>query len=176
MVTQWTRASDLLVCEWRRCTAPFDGGLYCKFSAMRIDRHLIPRHVLFARHWQVKHPDTVVDPEPAAYERQWMETLPEHDAVNRVFDLAGVDCGRIDYGFDGEGRMQVFEINTNPMVMPKRESVAPLRLDAQHASAKRMIEAFRELAGESSERPVRQGFPRWARARLRGPVRPRNRA
>jgi hypothetical protein len=175
VVTQWTRATDLLVCEWLRCTAAFDSGLYCKFSAMRIDRQLIPRHVLFARHWQVKHPDTV-DPELAAYEREWMETFPERDAVNHVFDLAGVDYGRIDYGFDADGRMQVFEINTNPMVMPKRDTVAPLRLDAQRASADRMIQAFQELAGESRERPVRQGFPRWARARLRGPVRPRNRA
>lgn len=175
VVTQWTRPSDLLVCEWLRCTAPFDADLYCKFSAMRIDRHLIPRHVLFARHWQVKHPDSI-NPELAAYEREWMETFPERDAVNRVFDLAGVDYGRIDYGFDAEGQMQVFEINTNPMVMPKRDTVAPLRLDAQLASATRMIEAFKELAGESNERPARQGFPRWVRARLRGPVRPRNRA
>lgn len=175
IVTQWTRATDLLVCEWLRCAAAFDSSLYCKFSAMRIDRHLIPRHVLFARHWQVKHPDTV-DPGLAVYEREWMETFPERDAVHRVFDLAGVDYGRIDYGFDSDGRLQVFEINTNPMVMPKRETVAPLRLDAQRASAERMIQAFQELAGESRERPVLQGFPRWARARLRGPVRPRDRA
>lgn len=175
VVTQWTRATDLLVCEWLRCTAHFDTGLYSKFSAMRIDRHLIPRHVLFAHHWQVKHPDRI-SPELAAYEREWMETFPERDAVNQVFDLAGVDYGRIDYGFDADGQMQVFEINTNPMVMPKHDTVVPLRLDAQLASATRMIKAFQELAGESHERPARQGFPRWVRSRLRGPVHPRNRA
>lgn len=175
VVSEWTRPDDLLVCEWTRCTTPFDPDLFCKYSVMRIDQHLIPRHVLFGRHWQVKNPDEVT-PELASYEREWMESFAERDAVKQVFDLAGVDYGRIDYGFDAEGRLQVFEINTNPMVMPKRDLVAPLRLDAQQASATKMIAAFTELAGESHTRPVQQGFPRWVRARLRGPVRPRNRA
>lgn len=174
VVGEWSRPGDLIVCEWLNCPAPHTTGLYGKYSAMRIDRHLIPRHILFSRHWQVKNPDTT-SRELADIEARWLESFPERDEVMLIFEIAGIEYGRIDYGFDEAGRLQVFEINSNPMVMPKRSGVAEVRLASQLASAGRIAAAFAELAGTGTRRPARQGLLRRARACLRGPVAPRNR-
>lgn len=47
---------------------------------------------------------------------------PHEAAPRRIFALAGVDYGRIDYGVRGE-TLQVWEINTNPTLGPSRGPV-----------------------------------------------------
>jgi hypothetical protein len=45
----------------------------------------------------------------------------------RIFDRAGITYGRIDYGLLS-GRIQVWEINTNPMVIQERQKYAAEKL------------------------------------------------
>jgi hypothetical protein len=47
---------------------------------------------------------------------RYVETNPHRDQLEKVFELAGIEYGRIDYCVV-DGRVQTFEINTNPTVV-----------------------------------------------------------
>jgi hypothetical protein len=52
---------------------------------------------------------------PELYEEEYdfIATNPFAEALRPVFDIAGVDYGRVDFGLVA-GRPQIYEINTNP--------------------------------------------------------------
>ena len=54
----------------------------------------------------------------AANTNTFVETNPFGPAMLNVFNIAGIDYGRVDFGLVG-GRPQIYEINSNPMVEPK---------------------------------------------------------
>ena len=64
-----------------------------------------------------------------------------------------MDYGRIDYGFSN-GRMQVWEINSNPDILPIPERIDPLRMEGQARSASLMAQAFEALLTEPLDGPV----------------------
>jgi len=104
----------LLVVEFRDTVD--DRGVYRKYGAFTIGNRLIPRHLLLSRQWCVKEPD-LLEPEHIEEELRYVRSVPrEADEVRRVFQLARIDYGRVDYGFYGD-RLQVWEINTNPVLV-----------------------------------------------------------
>lgn len=105
----------LLVVE--RVEARSEDGLFRKYSVARLGDRYVPRHVVFGRHWVTKAVDVVTE-ETAAEEQRFLDDPPDLDVVAAVFDLAGVEFGRIDWGYAG-GRLQVWEINSNPMLAPR---------------------------------------------------------
>ena len=89
-----------------------------------------------------------------------------------VFNIAGIDYGRVDFGLVG-GRPQIYEINSNPMVDPKpsaslierrNQSVALFR--ANYLEAMDAIDTGRRpawlAAADSALRSTRE-LPRNAR-------------
>lgn len=116
-------------------------GLFAKYSMMRVGKTLVPRHILFGRQWQVKEPD-VINASLAAEESAYIARGPHARDVMAVFELAGIDYGRIDYTLTGD-RIQVFEINTNPMLVPKVAALHPRRWQGQADSALQLNRALR---------------------------------
>lgn len=97
-------------------------GRYQKYAAFRIGEAIVSRHIFAHDHWNVKGPK-FTQRQQLVRERELIETNPHAEQVMRVFRLADIEYGRIDYGFVG-GRMQVFEINTNPNTVgwiPRRD-------------------------------------------------------
>lgn len=90
-------------------------GIYRKYSAFIVGDRILPRHLFFSADWNVKFPDRITPPE-IREELAYLQTNPHESTLRQVFGLAGIDYGRIDYAFS-DGRMQVWEINTNPWVM-----------------------------------------------------------
>jgi hypothetical protein len=117
-----------------------------KYAAMKIGDRLIPRHVLFSRKWMTKKPDVVTEA-TAEEEREYLERFPHADQLEEVFRLAGLDYGRVDYGFH-EGRLQVWEVNSNPVLVPPPGRIHRLRKEGQEWSATRIAEAFEALLAE----------------------------
>lgn len=128
-----------------------DDGLYRKYSAMMIGDLLVPRHVLFSRSWITKEAD-VNTRATAAEESAYLENLPHQDLLRRVFELSGVTYGRIDYGFH-RGRLQVWEINTNPVVVHRRSRINPKRRPSQSTSAAAVTAALESLAAGAPRNP-----------------------
>lgn len=103
---------DLLVVEF--CNTSDREGVFQKYSAFNVGGEVIPRHVIFSRHWNVKKPD-LLDPRLAAIQEEFLNTNPHKSWVKNIFDLSGIDYGRIDYSLLGDSP-QIWEINTNPTV------------------------------------------------------------
>ncbi|MGA8850539.1 MAG: hypothetical protein WB508_02355 [Aeromicrobium sp.] len=149
------RSSDLLVVE--QMDVRSEDGLFRKYSAIKIGDQLVPRHLLFSEKWVTKIQHPTITPALAEEELEFLHTFPHEALVRQVFSMAGLDYGRIDYGFRG-GRLQVWEINTNPVIVPHPGKMAPQRVPGQTWSAAAITAAFEELAAKAPTMPGRRPF------------------
>lgn len=164
--------SDLIAVEFLDTCSP--DGLYRKYAVTRVGDELIPRHVLFSQNWVTKFPDRV-EAELAEEEREFLDAFPHRDAVMNAFDVAGIQYGRIDYGLL-DGRVQVWEINTNPLMSPPLHRFAVTRRGRQRRVMAGLIRAIDGLDADLSGQPLRRVFTRadlpvTVPARLRAAVR-----
>ena len=139
------------------CHTADAAGTFRKYSAFKIGPRLVPRHVLFSRNWVDRTSDLVTEAF-VAEESEFFATHPHAAILARVFELARIDYGRIDYGLlDGE--VQVWEINTNPMITARTGTIAPLRLPGQIWAAEQLAAAFAEIDSDADGPPVRFEAP-----------------
>ncbi|MEX0807882.1 MAG: hypothetical protein WD044_04055 [Dongiaceae bacterium] len=115
---------DKVIVEYEHCGDA--QGVYKKYAGFRVGDRFIPRQILAATKWVVKRPELETS-ELAAEEAAYLDANPHQDLLMRVFDMANIEYGRIDYGII-DGRVQIFEINSNP-TMIGRNSGAALRSD-----------------------------------------------
>lgn len=90
-------------------------GVYRKYSAFVLGDRVVPRHLFFSRGWMVKYPEAV-NAAQVEEELEFLRANPHRAQLRMIFALAGIHYGRIDYTLH-RGRIQVWEINTNPWVM-----------------------------------------------------------
>ena len=102
---------ELLVVEF--CDPADAPGAYRKYSATCVQGRVAAQYVAVNRHWMVKFHGGKFREEWAHEERDYIRRNPHAAEINHIFSLAGIDYGRIDYGML-DGRIQVWEINTNP--------------------------------------------------------------
>jgi hypothetical protein len=132
----------LLVVEF--CDTADVDGIYRKYGAFVVGDRVFARSVLFSRHWVQKRRD-LNELEMLREQRQYLEENPHEAALRDIFRLARIDYGRMDYGLL-HGKIQVWEINTNPLIMrlPVRQSVE-LQPIYEHL-ARNLAEALKLLA------------------------------
>lgn len=134
------------------CDTADADGVYHKHGATRIGAAIVPRHVFASRHWMTKLNDKVdegwLKTEADYFERFDRDFAPQ---LRPIFDLAGVEFGRIDFSMKRDG-IRVWEINTNPMLVATPDTIDPRRLALQSVSAARIVEAIaaldREMTGQ----------------------------
>jgi hypothetical protein len=169
-VARGRRPNDLLIVEYLE-SADAD-GIYRKYSCFMIGEFFIPRHLLYSHNWVTKKPD-LVNQELADEEAVFLESQPHpHEAeIRRIFAIAGIDYGRIDYAVV-DGKIAVWEINTNPVITIAGPNLAPERYQAQARVAEMLCQAFRSVGsvnqttrvGSRGARLVHQFGRRLARA------------
>ncbi len=109
------------------CDVADRGGVYRKYGAFVVGESIVPRHLFFGRQWVLRQADLEA-PELLAEELAYLEANPHREALQRIARIAGVEYGRIDYGVL-EGRPQVWEINTNPMIASRISAQIAARRD-----------------------------------------------
>jgi hypothetical protein len=117
------RLDDKLVVEF--CNTADADGLYRKYGAFIVGDRILPRHLFFSRHWVVKD-WSVLDDALLREEQQYLATNPHERQLREIFAAARIEYGRIDYSLRG-GEIQVWEINTNPVIVgmgPSRPDTA----------------------------------------------------
>lgn len=120
-------------------------GLYWKYGAFRIGKRIIPTHILLEKHWVVKNGELEPSPALAAEELDYVQTNPHEKELMQIFEGANIDYGRIDYGF-AKGRLQVFEINTNPVLLsPPGPKEVKVREPRKVHVMKQLLTAFQDL-------------------------------
>jgi hypothetical protein len=103
---------DLLVVEYEE-TADED-GLYHMYGAYIVGDHVVPGSLVFDRNWIVNPSDSLAPvPAQARLEREYLEHNPHEHWQRKVFRLANIDYGRMDFSIDA-GRPRIWEINTHP--------------------------------------------------------------
>lgn len=121
-------------------------GIFRKYSVQRVGDRYVPRHIIFSRSWLTKTSDVVEMPlthEEATFVGVKYPTPPLPEVVT-AFETAGIEYGRIDYGFY-KGKPQIWEINVNPVVVPRLSRINSQRHRAQKLSAKRVCDAFEAI-------------------------------
>jgi hypothetical protein len=147
------RLDERLAVEF--CDTADGEGLFRKYAAFVIDGRILPRHLIFDHAWQLKLP-TLMDDAKKAEELAYLDANPHEDDLRRVAELARVDYGRFDYAIR-DGRVQIWELNTNPVVMLHPDLYGDAHLAAQEWFRVRIA---REL-GRLAEGPT-VGY-RWTR-------------
>ena len=111
----WGHADDdLLVVEY--CHIQDEDGFFRKYSAFRIGDAIIPCYLEHGDDWHVKRTlsrPKAGAPDLADEELGFVQQNPHEIELKRVFEIARIEYGRIDYAVRN-GRLQVWEINSAP--------------------------------------------------------------
>jgi len=163
MVKQGCPEQEILVTEF---VDTADGqGVFRKYAAFRVGGKIIPRHLFFSRHWMVN----LLDPSRfnrADEEMDFLRQNPHADQLKSVFDLAGIDYGRVDYTVH-QGRVVIWEINPNPMIICASNLNEPVRAEAHAFFLERFIPAMAQLEAVPNVSEMRNPLSRDCRYQIR---------
>jgi hypothetical protein len=146
---------DKIIVEF--CDTSDSNGVYRKYSAFNVGGTIIPRHVCFSKNWQIKHPD-LSTPEFIAEELAFIERNAHESFLREIFSMAGISYGRIDYGLH-HGRIQVWEINTNPRLASFISAENPARKRVHDLFVQRINQKFLALDIDPAARMAWVGNP-----------------
>jgi len=108
------RLRDLIVVEYRDTVDR--SGIFREYCAQIVGDRIIPQALVHNYNWVTKWQGRLMDAEKALEEREYVEGNPHAYWLRETFKLAKIRYGRIDYGVK-DGLPQVWEINTNPMIV-----------------------------------------------------------
>lgn len=130
------------------CPTADDEGIIRKYGAFRVGSRIVARQVHFSRNWMLRFPDIRTE-ETSREELEYVEQNPHCRELMEIFEHARIEYGRIDYSLQRD-RIQVWEINTNPMILIPADREDPLRRPAHEEFAARFCEALSELMLDSA--------------------------
>lgn len=125
------------------CPSADEQGIYRKYGAFVLGEKILARQIHFSRQWLVRFPD-IRDPETVREELEYVRTNPHREQLREIFSLANVDYGRVDYSVV-DGRIQVWEINTNPMILIPKDRKDRVRFPAHDAFGRRWKSALETM-------------------------------
>lgn len=107
---------DVMIVEYG--TAPSADGRFRKYAAFKVGDQIYAQHCFSSHSWYIKFSEAILGAAERAESIAYAKENPHAAQLDRIFSLAGIDYGRIDYGLV-DGRVQTFEINNNPTVMSR---------------------------------------------------------
>lgn len=148
--------SDLLVIEY--CAQPVADNLYRKLSSFKIGETVFFTHTVHDIKWLVKH-GRKNSATPELYQEEHAMILDNRFSghLSRVFDVSCVEYGRVDFGIV-DGRVQVYEINTNPYVSLPGHHPDPVRRQSMKIAWEKYVEALVKIDTTDSAAPTASGF------------------
>jgi hypothetical protein len=193
---QGYRLDDLLAVEF--CDTADAEGFYRKYSAYIVGDRILARAIERGRGWMLKHARAEFTEATILAEREFIVTNPHEAELRKIFEIAGTEFGRIDYGIQN-GRIQTWEINLLPAIGrgqgERRHAVVPSELEPLRDVGKRhFYRGFAEaweavdlpsdrqppvqvalspaLRAPGRARPVRRGGPLRALRQMLRPLKP----
>jgi hypothetical protein len=148
------------------CQAPDANGIYRKYGAFYFRGHVVPQHLFVSRNWLVKRSTMELSPEMVAEEEHYVFDNPHAEHLRKVFELAETDFGRADYAVV-DGRIEIYEINTNPN-FPRMRLEQDARVRRRLHAVEGVVDGFRVLDGaQTSKGLIRFRTPKPKLHRLR---------
>jgi hypothetical protein len=136
----------------------FDGRWFRKFNTFRVGDRVFAHHLVIEDSWIVKYGQQGVKlpEEYKAFEQKFVLENWHADTLGRAFAIAGIDYGRADFGIVG-GRVQLYEINTNPHVSADPGSENPTRRTTLAIATRKLCESLAALDEGRATGNVRMG-------------------
>ncbi|MGH9348474.1 MAG: hypothetical protein ACRD26_14535, partial [Vicinamibacterales bacterium] len=142
------KPEDLMIVEY--CDTSRAGGVFRKYSAFKVGAAIIPCHAFVSSQWCLKAAQNEPTESTLRDEMAFVEGNPHEGWLRKVFAIAGIDYGRVDYGVL-DGVPQVWEINLNPIIgsgtgrqkhPQMRPELRSLRESGRNAFHGRLMAAF----------------------------------
>ncbi len=142
-VAAGTPRENVLVIEY--AAEPIKPGVFRKLAAFRIGDTIIPHISVHDTVWLVKYGrkfDNIED----LYQEEYslLQNNPHAEHLKKVFDVAGIEYGRADFGMY-RGRIQVYEINTNPHIAPGSDHPSATRIASMKLSWEKYLAGLRAI-------------------------------
>lgn len=134
------------------CDSADGTGTFRKYGALYFRGDVVPQHLFLSREWMVKRSTLELSPDMMAEEENYVFDNPHADQIRAIFALAETDFGRIDYTIV-DGRVQTFEINTNPN-FPRMRLDPDGRLRRRLHVVERTLAGFKAMDGGTTRRGV----------------------
>jgi hypothetical protein len=127
--------STLLIIEY--AAEEVRPGLFRKLSVFRVGKRMVTFTCVHDNRWLVKYGKPAIAP-PDLYEDEYDMVANNRfgEEMHRIFDLAGLEYGRVDFGLVG-GKPQIYEVNSNPDVKLDPKSTGVALRDRSNALFKR---------------------------------------
>jgi hypothetical protein len=134
---------------------PFEEQWFRKFNTFRVGGEVFAHHVVAEDSWVVKYGKENVDSpdKNKIFEQEFVKGNWSADLLRRVFEIAGIEYGKADWGIVG-GKVQVYEINTSPCVSGDPGSSSPLRRATLAMSTKKLCESLAVLQNGTQQGKV----------------------
>jgi hypothetical protein len=107
------KKDDLLIVQYYETRD--DQNMYWKYSSYIIGNEIIPRSKRMSANWMVKASHGIYDMERATANMEYVRNNPHKEQLELVRQITNIQYGRFDYSMKN-GKPQVWEINTNPMI------------------------------------------------------------
>ena len=147
-----------LIVEHR--AAPYAGGCWHKWGTFRVADRMSVDHIAVDDTWYVKVGKwDLLDERAVAEEHEAATSNRFAGALADIFAFAGIEFGRADHA-TVDGRLVVYEINTNPFVYHYVPDPNPLRRKTQVMVRQRFAAALAEIdCSESGSRKMNPPAP-----------------
>jgi hypothetical protein len=130
---------ELMLVEY--CAQPVAEGLFRKLAALRVGDAMVCTLCVHESRWSAKYGELGVATEALYRDELDIIAGNRHGAALRpAFEAAGIEYGRADFALV-DGREQVYEINTNPMVAYQKDHPIPLRMQSDALFFERYFDA-----------------------------------
>ncbi len=138
---------DLMIVEY--CAQPLPSGIFRKRAAFRIGDRLISTLAVHDTNWSAKHGKLGVADE-SLYREEWesFERCQHERELKDAFDTARLAYGRVDYSLV-DGKVQVYEINSNPTIGRTLEHPSPWRMRSAVLAEQLLVSAFQHIDSSS---------------------------
>jgi Flp pilus assembly protein TadD/glutathione synthase/RimK-type ligase-like ATP-grasp enzyme len=125
-------------------------GTWNKYRVMFVDGELYPLHLAISREWKVHYFTAAMDEDESfrETERAFLEDMPgtlgeaTMATLRTIGSTLGLDYGGIDFAFDAQGRLVVFEANATMVILPPKDDP---RYAYRKAPIQRALDAVRAL-------------------------------
>ena len=157
--------SAIVIVEY--AAEPIRPGIYRKGSIHRVGTRLVTTINWHGDDWLVEGDQYALTDE-ALYDEElsMVRENPYASEASEVFEFANIEYGRMDFGIV-EGRLCVYEINTNPTVIAPGPHSVPQRMESSRLRWSRFLDALRAIDTEedAAEFDVQgQSVEAWNRA------------
>jgi hypothetical protein len=161
--------SQIVIIEY--AGEPVRPGIFRKLSECRIGDVFTAQPAVHEDSWLVKYGRLgVATPELYEEELEVLRTNRYADDIAPAFEIAGLEYGRADFGLVG-GRVQIWEINSNPVVSEGGDHPVELHQESQTAAWDAVLEAMQRLASRAPTGPPVEILDKGLRRHQRGALR-----